>query len=77
MKMAKIWQFCKSFDFYPILDCHKIRTKTSFENPSGKSYRVIYPKNIAPRSNRFYSGHFQDTLNIKTFFGYAGSEKTA
>ena len=26
---------------------------------------------IAPGSNRSYSGHFQNTLNIKTFFSYA------
>ena len=37
MKTAKIWRFCEIFDFYPILDCHKIRTRTDFENHNGKS----------------------------------------
>ena len=32
---------------------------------------MIYPKKVALGLNRFYSGHFQNTPNIKTFFGYA------
>ena len=32
---------------------------------------MIYPKKVVPGLNRFYSGHFQNTPNIKTFFGYA------
>ena len=32
---------------------------------------VIYAKRIVPGLSRFYSGHFQNTPNIKTFFGYA------
>ena len=28
-------------------------------------------KELFPGSTDFYSGHFQDTPNIKTFFGYA------
>ena len=32
---------------------------------------MIYHKSIVPKLNRFYSGHFQNTPNIKTFFGYA------
>ena len=36
-KMAKIWNFCEFFHFYPTLDYHKIRTRTNFENPNGKN----------------------------------------
>ena len=36
-KMVKIWHYCEFFHFYPTLDCHKIRTRTDFENPNGKS----------------------------------------
>ena len=32
---------------------------------------MIYAKTIVPGLNRFYRGHFQNTPNIKTFFGYA------
>ena len=32
---------------------------------------MIYAKRIVPGLNRFYSGHLQNTLIIKTFFGYA------
>ena len=35
------------------------------------SNNVIYAKRIVPGLSRFYSGHFQNTLDIKTFFGYA------
>ena len=35
--MAKIWHFCEFSHFYPTLDYHKIRTRTNFENPNGKS----------------------------------------
>ena len=33
---------------------------------------MIYAKRIVPGRNRFYSGYFQNTPNIKTFFSYAG-----
>ena len=33
---------------------------------------MIYAKIIVPGLNRFCRGHFQDTPNVKTFFGYAG-----
>ena len=36
-KMAKILHFCEFFHFYLTLDYHKIRTRTNFENPNGKS----------------------------------------
>ena len=36
---------------------------------------MIYAKRIVPGVNRFYSGHFQSTPNVKTFFGYAWSEQ--
>ena len=32
---------------------------------------MIYAKRIVPALNIFYKGHFQDTPNVKTFFGYA------
>ena len=32
---------------------------------------MIYPKRIVPKLNRCYNGHFQNTPNVKTFFGYA------
>ena len=32
---------------------------------------MIYAKKIVLGLNRFYRGHFQNTPNIKTFFGYA------
>ena len=35
--MAKIWHFCEFFHFYPTLDYYKMRTRTDFENPNGKS----------------------------------------
>ena len=35
--MARIWHFREFFHFYPILGYHKIRTRTKFENPYGKS----------------------------------------
>ena len=35
--MAKIWHFRDFFNFYQILDYYKIRTRTNFENPKGKS----------------------------------------
>ena len=31
----------------------------------------MYAKTIVTGLNRFYRGHFQNTPNIKTFFGYA------
>ena len=33
------------------------------------SNNVIYAERIVPGLNRFYSGHFQNAPNIKTFFG--------
>ena len=74
--MARIWHFCNVFHFYPILAYYKIRTRANFENPNGKKFRstsdnVIYAERIFPRVNRFYSGHIQNTPNIKTFSGYA------
>ena len=38
---------------------------------------MIYTETIAPRLNRFYRGHFQNTPSIKTFFGYAGINGTS
>ena len=35
---------------------------------------MIYAKKIIPGLNSFYSGHFQNTQNIKTFFGCAWGE---
>ena len=35
--MAKFWHFRDFFNFYLILDYYKIRTRTDFENPNGKS----------------------------------------
>ena len=32
---------------------------------------MIYPKEFVPGLNRSYSGHFQNTINFKTFFGHA------
>ena len=32
---------------------------------------MIYAKTIVTGLNKFYRGHFQNTPNIKTFFGYA------
>ena len=32
---------------------------------------VTYSKELVPGLNRFYSGHFQNTPNSKTFFGCA------
>ena len=32
---------------------------------------MIYAEELVPGLNRFYSGHFQTTLNFKTFLGYA------
>ena len=32
---------------------------------------MIYAETIVTGLNRFYRGHFQNTPNIKTFFGYA------
>ena len=32
---------------------------------------MIFAERIVPGLNRFYSGHFQNTPNIKAFFGYA------
>ena len=32
--MAKIWHLCEVFNFYPILNYYKIRTRTNFENPN-------------------------------------------
>ena len=76
MKMARIRHFCELFHFYPILDCYKIRARTNFENPNDDCSEsafnnVICAKRIVPGLNRFYSGHFQNAPNIKTFFGYA------
>ena len=39
------------------------------------SNSVIYAKRIVPGLNRFYRDHFQNTPNIKIFFGYAMSNK--
>ena len=36
---------------------------------------MIYAKRIVSGLNRFYSGHFQNTPNIKTFFGFAGLKR--
>ena len=37
MKMVEIWHFYKLFNFYPILDYYKIRTKRNFDKPNSKS----------------------------------------
>ena len=71
-KLAFSW----IFHFYPILDYYKIRTTINFGNPNGKSLDLhltmwFMPKEMFPGLNRFYRGHFQNTQNIKTFFGYA------
>ena len=69
------------FYFYPILDYYKIRTRTNFENPNGKSLdvhliiNVIYAKRIISRLNGIYSGYFQNTPSIKTLFGYVGFKR--
>ena len=34
---CKIWHSRELFNFYPILGYYKIRTRTNFENPNGKS----------------------------------------
>ena len=36
---------------------------------------MIYAKKIVLGLNRSHSGHFQNTPNIKTFFGYAAVTK--
>ena len=77
-KMAKIGHFRELLKSYPDLDYYKIRTRTNFENPNGKSLdlhlnNVIYSKRTVPRLNRLYSGHFQNTPNIKTFFSYSSN----
>ena len=35
------------------------------------SNNVIYAKEVVLGLNRFHSGHFQNTQNMKTFFDYA------
>ena len=70
--MVIIWHFREFFHFYPILDYHKIRTRTNFEKSQREKFRstsnnVIYAERIVPGLNRFYSDHFQNTPNIKTF----------
>ena len=35
--MARIWHFREFFHFYPVLDYYKLRTRSNFENPNGKS----------------------------------------
>ena len=72
--MTKICHFREFFHFYPVLDYYKIRTRTNLENPNGKSFRsasnnVIYSERIFLELNRFHGSHFQNTPNIKTFFG--------
>ena len=74
--MAKIWHLRDFFNFYLILDYYNIRTKTNFENLNGRSLdlhviMLFMLKRIVLILNRFYRGHFQNTPNIKTFFGYA------
>ena len=64
--------FSLTFQFHPILDNYKIRTRANFENLNGKrstSNNLIHTKRIVPGLKKFYSGHFQNTPNIKTFFG--------
>ena len=36
---------------------------------------MIYAKRIISGVNGFYSGHFHNTSNIKTLFGYAGFKR--
>ena len=34
---------------------------------------MIYAERIVPRLSKIFSGHFQNTPNIKTFFGYVAT----
>ena len=73
-KKAKIWHFRELFNFYPVFDNYEIRTMANFENPNGKSldlHLIWFMLKNCSRAQEVYSGHFQNTPNIKTFFGYA------
>ena len=57
--MTEIWHFCELFNFQPMLDNYKIRTRTNFENRESLDPNdVAYPKKIVPASNRIYSAIF-------------------
>ena len=49
-----------------------VRTNISSYGPRTRLIRAYYHRKIAQGSSRFYSSHFQNIPNIKTFFGYAG-----
>ena len=74
--MAKIWPFRDFFNFYLILDYYKIRTKTNFENPNGKSLDLhlimrFMPKQLLSGSTDFTEAIFKIPQISKPFFGYA------
>ena len=42
--------------------------KSQWQKSSSTFNNMIYPKELVPGLNRFYSGHFQNTINFYTFF---------
>ena len=76
MKMAKILEFSRVFQLLANFRSLSNQNQDKLRKSQGKNFRStsdngIYPKKIVPRLNRFYRGHFQNTLNFKTFYGCA------
>ena len=79
--MGRIWHFREFFHFYPILDYYKIRTRTNFENPKGRSLDLhlmmwFMLKELFQGSTDFTVGilkipqiskHFSATLHVAHF----------
>ena len=69
--------FSRIFPFLPNFRLLQNQNQGKFRKPQQQKFRstsnnVIYAKRFVLGLNRFYSGHFQNTPNIKTFFGYVG-----
>ena len=75
LKMAKIGIFANFSIFTQFRIIIKSEPGQTSKIPAVKfrstSNNVIYAKRIVLELNRFYSGHFKNTPNIRTIFGYA------
>ena len=68
--------FWRIFPFLPNFRSLQNQNQDKFRKSQRYKFRstsnnVIYAERIISGLNRFYSGHFQNTPNIETFFGHA------
>ena len=68
MKISKFLEFSRDFQLLANFRSLSNQDQDKPRKFQGKNFRstsdsVIYPKKIVPRLNRFYRGHFKNTLN--------------